>query len=70
MTTPEPLDDRQKKDLEKRLSERMRKTLRLTFRTDPSVLGGVVIQTGNFIYDASLVTQLEKLREKVLAGQR
>lgn len=40
----------------------------LTFREDPSLLGGVRLRIGNTLYDGSVVRSLELLREKLLSA--
>jgi len=39
----------------------------LTYRTDPEILGGVVVRVGNRIFDASITTQLRRFKEKALS---
>jgi F0F1-type ATP synthase delta subunit len=41
--------------------------MELTYRTDPEILGGVVVRVGNRIFDASVVTQLRRFKEKALS---
>lgn len=40
----------------------------LTFREDPSLLGGVRLRIGNTLYDGSAVRSLELLRQKMLTA--
>lgn len=68
VVTPEPLGDSERKALEARLSQLSGKTLKLRYRTDLKLLGGLVVRTGNTIYDASVVTQLETFKRRVLAA--
>jgi F-type H+-transporting ATPase subunit delta len=35
-------------------------------RVDPDVLGGIVVQVGDTIYDASLSTQLHNVRQQMM----
>ena len=44
------------------LAEATNKKVILDTREDPALLGGVVAQVGNVVYDGSLRTQLESLR--------
>ena len=39
----------------------------LSFKKDPSLIGGVLIKIGNVVYDGSLKAQIAKLREKLSA---
>jgi F-type H+-transporting ATPase subunit delta len=40
----------------------------LTYRHNPSLLGGLVLRIDNTILDGSLKTQLELMREKIIEG--
>ncbi|MEE8573865.1 MAG: ATP synthase F1 subunit delta [Thermodesulfobacteriota bacterium] len=52
---------------EKLISETGKKVI-LTQEKDPNIIGGFVINIGNTMIDASLKTQLERMREKTLEG--
>ena len=39
--------------------------MELSSRVDPDVLGGIVLQVGNMVLDASVRARLEKLRKNV-----
>ncbi|MBI4508826.1 MAG: ATP synthase F1 subunit delta [Deltaproteobacteria bacterium] len=43
------------------------KTVVLETKQDPEILGGIVAQVGDVVYDGSIRTQLELLRERALA---
>jgi F-type H+-transporting ATPase subunit delta len=40
----------------------------MTAAVDPAILGGVVTRIGSTVYDGSIKRQLEKIREKLVAG--
>ena len=61
------LTDQEKERLAGDLSGRLGKEVRLTARVDRAILGGLVIQTGDTVIDASLATRLQQLRRR-LAG--
>jgi F-type H+-transporting ATPase subunit delta len=61
-----PLSGDQKKRLSGQLGQALGKTMELTYRTDPEILGGVVVRVGNRIFDASVTTQLRRFKEKAL----
>ncbi len=44
------------------------KTVELTGKTDPSIIGGMIIRIEDLQYDGSIATQLKKIRE-VISGQ-
>jgi F-type H+-transporting ATPase subunit delta len=61
------LTDQEQQRLARDLSARLGKDVRLTARVDRAILGGLVIQTGDTVIDASLATRLQQLRRR-LAG--
>ncbi len=40
----------------------------LSTRQNPSLIGGLIIKIGNTIFDGSIKTQLERMKEKLLEG--
>lgn len=44
------------------------RTVELTSRVDPDILGGLIVQVGNMVLDASIRNRLEKLRKQVSAA--
>lgn len=58
-----PLSDDAKKDLESRINKILNKKIILTYKEDPSLLGGVVAQVGGWTFDDSIETHLIKLNE-------
>jgi F-type H+-transporting ATPase subunit delta len=61
-----PLDDSQRKALEGRLSQLIGATPVLTAEVDPSLIAGLVVQVGDDVYDASVRTQLKRLRDRLI----
>ena len=59
--------------LVEQLRERLRglsgKEVLLQQETDPSLLGGLLIELEGTIYDGSIRTQLEKMRQRIARGQ-
>jgi F-type H+-transporting ATPase subunit delta len=49
------------------LARRTGKTIRLQWHLDPSLLGGVKVQIGSTVFDASLQGQLRLLKAKLLS---
>ena len=49
------------------LARRTGKTIRLQLRQDPSILGGVKVQIGSTVYDASIQGQLRLLKAQLLS---
>jgi len=63
-----PLNDRQQKRLAESLGEALGKTMELTFSNDDKLVGGLVVRVGNRVFDASVVRQLERIKEKALSS--
>ena len=61
------LSSDQKSRLAGQLGQALGKTMELSYRTDPQILGGVVVRVGNRVFDASIETQLRLFKEKALA---
>ena len=53
------------RDLADTLSKRVGKSVELDIRTDPSLLGGFVVQIGSEIWDASVAGKINKFRESL-----
>ncbi len=65
--SPVPLDPGQQAALGQELSKVANKQVRCEFFVDPSLIGGVVARMGSTVYDGSVRTQLETLRERLTA---
>lgn len=59
------LSDEAKKDLESRINKILNKKIILTYKEDPTLLGGVVAQVGGWTFDDSIETHLIKLNEEL-----
>lgn len=66
VTTAIPLSDGDRESLGRDLSRQLGKDVRLEARVDPSILGGLVLQVGDRLTDASVAARLEQLRRQVL----
>lgn len=42
------------------------KQVRLQFRTDPGIIGGVVTRIGSVVYDGSIKTQLAQMKQRLM----
>ena len=42
--------------------------MRLAFKTDPALIGGMVAKVGSVVYDGSLRTRLEAMRGHLARG--
>src|SRR5918999_943640 len=59
------LDKSTVKDIGKKIQEQTGRKIELTQEVDPDVLGGLVMQVGNMVLDASVRGRLERLRKQV-----
>ncbi len=60
-----PLSDQAKESLRRRLAESLPFDPILETRVDPSLIGGIVIRVADTVYDSSLATRVEQLRERI-----
>jgi F-type H+-transporting ATPase subunit delta len=63
VTTSEPLAPERLVELERRLVAATGRRVTITTRVDPSLIGGAITRVGSVVYDSSIATQLEKIRE-------
>jgi F-type H+-transporting ATPase subunit delta len=68
VSSAQPLTDAQATALNTSLATRTGKTIRLTWQQDTSLLGGVKVQVGSTILDASLQGQLRQLKTQLLSA--
>jgi F-type H+-transporting ATPase subunit delta len=60
-----PLDARQTERLAGALRGRLRREVRLHFRTDASLIGGAIVRSGDLLIDGSLKGQLARLETEL-----
>lgn len=60
------VSESQKNELRTNLEKLTGKTINLNFRIEPELIGGVVTRVGSTVYDGSVRTQLENLREELM----
>jgi F-type H+-transporting ATPase subunit delta len=65
LTSAVELDEDIQTDIRKKIEEQTGRTVEFDAKVDPNVLGGLVLQVGNFVMDASVRSRLEKLRKQV-----
>jgi F-type H+-transporting ATPase subunit delta len=68
VSAPSALDGAQREALRAALAERTGKKIELEERVDPSLLGGMVVKVGSTVYDGSVRTQIQKIRENLKKG--
>ena len=65
VTSAVELDDQLVKDIGERITEQTDRKVDLSSKVDPDVLGGIVLQVGNMVLDASVRHRLEALRKQI-----
>ncbi|MGI8801469.1 MAG: ATP synthase F1 subunit delta [Solirubrobacteraceae bacterium] len=65
ITSATPLDKATIAEIGKRIGEQTGRKVELTSHVEPDILGGLVVQVGNSILDASIANRLEQLRKQV-----
>jgi F-type H+-transporting ATPase subunit delta len=63
-----PIDGAQRARLQSALAARTGRNVELDLAVDPSLIGGVVASVGNVVFDGSLRTQLQQLRDTLSRG--
>ncbi len=65
VTSALPLTDEEKETVKQDVLRRLGESATITFRVDPSILGGLVIRLGDRMIDGSVAGQLQVLRENL-----
>lgn len=65
VTTATPLAPARAAAIEKSLANATGKTVRLSARVDANIIGGLVARIGGTVYDASVVRQLQRIRQRL-----
>ena len=65
VTSAIELDEGLVADIGKRIEEQTDRTVELSSNVDPDVLGGLKVQVGNVVLDATVRNRLERLRKQV-----
>jgi F-type H+-transporting ATPase subunit delta len=68
VTSAVPLSDAQTGELKQTLADRLKAEPILDTRTDPDLLGGLVVRVGDRVYDTSVRTRLHNLRNHLMAS--
>jgi F-type H+-transporting ATPase subunit delta len=67
VVTAQPLDAGHRTRLAAALGQATGQTVTITDRVDPSIVGGLVARVGSLVFDGSVVRQVERLRQALLA---
>ncbi len=69
VTTAAPLAADQAEQLQRRLTTALGRTVTVTARVDPALIGGMVTRIGSTVYDGSVATQIEAMRQRLTGPQ-
>ncbi len=64
--TASPLPDDQQERLRNELREAFQQEPVLSVRTDPDLIGGLIVQVGDWLYDASVRSRLVAIRNEII----
>ena len=68
ITSARPLNDADRVELESQVAKVAGGRVRATYREDASLLGGAVVRIGSTVYDGSIRTQLQQLKNKLVSA--
>lgn len=69
VTLSDEPDARTQKQVVERLTKALGREVRAYFRSDPKILGGVVVRVGDRIFDGSVRRRLTALQRRMLTGE-
>jgi F-type H+-transporting ATPase subunit delta len=69
ITTAREISEQEKSMLRDNLKTATGKDVRLQFRTDPSLIGGVVTRIGSLVYDGSIKNHLARMKRRLLSAE-
>lgn len=65
ITSALPLTEEEKESVKEDILSRLGDHATVTFRVDPSILGGLVVRIGDKVLDGSVAGRLEEMRQKI-----
>jgi F-type H+-transporting ATPase subunit delta len=65
VTTAAPLPPGRLHDIQRSLAAATGRTIDLTSRVDPSIVGGIVARIGSTVFDASITNHLQRIRQRL-----
>lgn len=65
VTTAVPLAAEQAEAIQQRLADVTGRTVTLSTKVDPAIIGGLVAKVGSTVYDASITRQLQKMKARL-----
>jgi F-type H+-transporting ATPase subunit delta len=67
VTTARDISEQERAALQSQLKAATGKDVRLQFRTDPAIIGGVVTRIGSLVYDGSIKNQLAQMKRRLMS---
>ncbi len=68
VTSARPLSESEKADFQANIAKLTGKKVNLNFSINENIIGGVVTRVGSTVYDGSVKTQLETLKQQLVNG--
>ncbi len=68
VTSARELSEAQRAELRSNIEKLTGKQVKLNFAVEPALIGGVVARIGSTVYDGSVKTQLENLKEEMIGS--
>ena len=68
VTTTEPMSAERLQAIQRSLAAATGRTVELTSRVDPAILGGMVARVGGTVFDASVTSHLQRIRQRLDAS--
>jgi F-type H+-transporting ATPase subunit delta len=65
VTTATPMAEGRADQLAERLAKATGRTVKMTTKVDPSIIGGIVTRIGSTVYDGSVAAQLQAIRQRL-----
>jgi len=65
VTTATPIDQKRVQAIQSGLAKTTGRTVTVSTKVDPSIIGGIVARVGSTVYDASVVRQLERMKTRL-----
>lgn len=66
ITSARPLSENVRAEMKSSLEQMTGKAVNLNFQTDETLIGGVVTRLGSTVYDSSVKTQLQELKQQMI----
>ena len=65
VTTAAPLDPERTAAIEQSLARATGRTVQLSTRVDPAIVGGLIARIGSTVYDASITAHLQRMKKRL-----